>query len=346
MEPNKKKNESRHSDPFCGYHPVLWNPRDPQSELSDVIYSTRGNHGVCGAYKLHNLNDKINEGKCTSEKVVVSYKINGTVYPLFTGEDLLNASYPYDFRAAGNILGEIAERISRRVIKYFLKHCSKLGKTGGVFDKRFDPENREDFIVQHTNDYILKIHQYPRLIILKRTGRGKYGYENIKELDGFFDYRYMGKQYILVLESKLEKVNIDCEDLFTNLFTPLRHLFPEARFYYILVSDKNSIYVKSKFERRRQMKQLPVKIYERLHSEGIGSLFFTFNETRDDFEKMKDFLMLQYRTIRNLTLTLHGKTIISEKEITIFDGGETPHIKLIKDPVSGFWKEVLLRHKK
>lgn len=346
MEPIQKKKESHLCDPFCEYHPVLWNPRNHQSEFSDIIYSTRRNHGVCGSYKLHNLNDEINEGKCTSAKIIISYKINGSAYPLFTGEDLLNASHSYDTHSAGNILGEIAERISRRVIKYFLKHCSKYGKTGGVFDKRFDPKNREDYIIQHTNDYILKIQQYPNLIILKRTGRGKYGYENIKELDGFFDYRYMGKQYILVLESKLEKINVDCEDLLSNLFTPLRHLFPDARFYYILISDKNSIYVKNNFDRRRQIKQLPVKIYERLSSEGIGSLFFSFNETREDFEVIKDFLMLQYRTIRNLTLTLHGKTIISEKELTIFDGGETPHIKLIKDPVSGFWKEVSLRHKK
>jgi hypothetical protein len=349
---NVKKNrittakKDRCTDPFCESRPVLWNAKDGNGNFKDIIYSTRRNHGVNGTYKLHNLNDEINEGKSASEKIIVNYKICDSSYPLFTGADLLYGKYPYDSHTSGNILGEIAERISRRITKYFLKHCCIHGKTGGIFDQRFDPKNREDFIIQHTSDYILKIQQYPNLIILKRTGRGKFGYENIKELDGFFDYRYMGKRHILVLESKLEKLNVDCEDLISNLFSPLRQLFPDAQFNYVLFSDKNSIYIKSNYERRRQIKQLPVKIYERLSAEGIGSLFFTFNESRDDFEKIKDFLMLQYRTIRNLTLTLHGKTIISEKELAIFDGGETPHIKLVKDSATGLWKEVSLRHKK
>ncbi len=345
MEPIQHKKNKSH-DPFSDYHPVLWESQSSHSEFAEIIYSTKRNHGVRGTYKLQNLNDEINEGKSTSEKILVNYCINNSTYPLFTCGDLLNAPYPYDNQSEGNILGEIAERISRRVTKYFLKHHSKNGKTGGVFDSRFDPKNREDFIVQHTNDYILKIQKYPNLIILKRTGRGKYGYENIKELDGFFDYRYMGIRHILVLESKLDKINVDCDDLIKNLFTPLKHLFPEARFYYCLFSDRNSIFVRNTYDKRRQIKLLPVRIHEILNSFGIGSLFFTFNESREDFEKIKEFLMLQYRTIKNLTLTLHGKTVISEKELIIFDGGETPHIKLIKDPASGLWKEVSLRHKK
>ena len=87
-------------------------------------------------------------------------------------------------------------------------------------------------------------------------------------------------------------------------------------------------------------------IGETLAAKGIGSLFFTFNETREDFERIKNFLMLQYRAIKNLSLTLYGKTIISDKELTVFDGGETPHIKLVKDVPSGLWREVSLRHKK
>ena len=34
-----------------------------------------------------------------------------------------------------------------------------------------------------------------------------------------------------------------------------------------------------------------------------------------------------------------------EKELAIFDGGETPHIKLVKDRTTGLWREVKLRHK-
>ena len=310
------------------------------------IYSIRRNHGVNGTFKLHNLNDAINDDRPTSEKVVIEYQINGCSYAIYTVADLLSSPHPFDDSAAGNIMGDLAERIARRVIKYFLKHWSKRGKTGGIFDERFDPKHRNDFIIGSTSDYVLKIARYPNIIILKRTGRGKFGYENIKELDGFFDYRYGGKRHILVLESKLEKINVDCDDLADNLFAPLRELFPEARLHYVLFTDRNSIYFKNAYRRWRQIKHLPVKIHDRLSSEGIGTLFFTFNETRDDFERMKDFLILQHRALRNLAVTLYGRTVISEKEIIVFDGGETPHIKLVKDLEQGVWREMKLRHKR
>jgi hypothetical protein len=335
------------ADPFHDFHPVLWNPANPgDPAVMEGIYSIKRNHGVGGVYKLHNPNDAINDDRPAAEKVLLEYVINGCSNALYTVADLLNAPYPLDQTAAGNIMGDIAERIARRATKYFLQHVNKRGRTGGIFDRRFDPQHRDDFIVGSTDDYVLKIDHYPNLIILKRTGRGKFGYENIKELDGFFDYRYGGRRYILVLESKLDKINVNCDDLVERLFIPLRRLFPDTRFYYVLFTDKNSIYVKHTYRRWRQIKQLPAAIHERLSGEGIGTLFFTFNETRDDFEKIKDFLILQHRAVQNRTITLHGKTVISDKELLVFDGGETPHIKLVKDLQGGFWKEVKLRHKR
>lgn len=335
------------TDPFSEFHPVLWNPeRCTSPEAPGSIYSIRRNHGVNGVFKLHNPNDAINDDRPVSEKILIEYVINGCSCPVFTVSDVLNAQHPFDHSGAGNIMGEIAERIARRVTKYFLRHWNRRGYTGGIFDRRFDPKHREDFIIAHTNDYVLKIDRYPNLIILKRTGKGKFGYENIKELDGFFDYRYGGRRHILVLESKLEKINVGCDDLVTNLFNPLRQLFPEARFYYALFTDRNSIYVKSTFQCWRQIKQMPVRIHERLSSEGIGTLFFTFNEGRDDFERMTEFLILQHRALSKQALTLHGKAFISDKELVVFDGGETPHIKLVKDLKSGLWREVPLRHKR
>ncbi len=334
------------TDPFREFHPVLWCPQAGDNNPGAMIYSIKRNHGVAGLYKLHNLNDALNDNRPMSEKVIVEYCINDSSYILFTVADLLDAPYPFDQQSEGNILGEIGERIARRVTKYFLKHLSKRGHTGGIFDQHFDPQHREDFIVAHTDDYILKIQQYPNLIILRRTGKGKYGYENIKELDGFFDYRSSGKRHILVLESKLEKINIDCNDLTANLFSPLRKLFPEARFHYILFTDRHSIYMRNNYDRWRRIKQLPANIYEQLSGYGIGPLFFTFNETREDFERIKNFLILQYRALRKLSLTLYGKTVVSEKEIIIFDGGESPHLKLVKDPGTGLWRQIPLRHKK
>jgi len=336
-------------NPFTEFTPVLWTPSDG----GGPIYSVKRNHGITGSFKLHNLNDAINDNLEPLDQILLEYCINNTSYPVVTVADLLYSPYPWDTSAAGNILGEVAERIARRITKYFLKYRrinGKKGKMGGIFDKRFDPKSKDDYIVAHTEDYLLKIQRYPNLIILKLTGRtgeaahGKFGYENIKELDGFFDYRYEGRRHILVLESKLERISVNCSDLIHNLFEPLKELFPEAAFSYVLFTDRHSIITRAN-ESYRQLRPLPVKIHEELKPHGIDTLFFTFNETRDDFERIKDFLITQYRSIRNLGVTLRGKTIITDRELTVFDGGETPHIKLVKNPKTGLWREVPLRHK-
>jgi hypothetical protein len=337
---------------FSSFEPVGWTPA-PKGALDDatpgeenMIFSLRRDHGVKGTFRLHNPNDEINDRRSNLDKVVIEYRIQGISYDLFTVRDLLTAEYSFDASGEGNIVGDIAERIARRVTKYWLKHHSVHGKTGGIFDKRFNPKERDDFIIANTQHYILKIRKYPNLVILKKTGRGKYGYENIKEIDGLFDYRYFLQRNILVLESKLEKLTINCDDLVSNLFEPLANLFPEAHFSYILFTDRSSIYQKRQFERRRQIKQFPYRVYKRLKEHGIASLFFSFNEARDDFEWMKDHLVTQYRAINRMGVTLSGRTVITDKELAIFDGGETPHLKLVKDSSSGMWREVKLTHKK
>lgn len=332
--------------PFKDFQPVLWVP--PGSKKSDTkipIYSVTRDHGVNGSYHLHNLNDEINGGKVFLEKVIIEYRIGHTSYDLFTVSDFFEADYPFNPNAEGNIMGDIAERISRRITKYFLKHFSKKGRTGGIFDERFNPMERDNFIVTHTDDYVLKIQRYPNLVILKKTGSGKYGYENIKELDGLFDYRYKKKRHILVLESKLDKVNVRKSDLVKKLFTPLRQFFKGAEFSYILFSNKRSFFKKKNMARFRELKHHPLGIYNTLKSYNIGVLYFTFNESREDFERMKNHLITQYRSVVRLDVQFYGKLVLSDRKIVIFDEGETPRIKLVKDPRYGMWREVKFYHK-
>jgi hypothetical protein len=330
---------------FPDFEPVGWNPDDDDSGGANTIYSLRRDHGVHGSYHLHNPNDEINDNRGKLDKIILEYRIKTVSYPLYTVGDLLNSPYALGSRSEGNIIGDIAERIARRITKYWLKHYSPHGKTGGIFDHRFNLSQRDDFIIAHSPEYILKILRYPNCVILKKTGKGKFGYENIKELDGLFDYRFFLRRHILVLECKVEKTTISMNHLIKNLFTPLRSLLPSAGFSYILFTDKNSLYQKKYLSKRRQIKNFPYKMYEYLNKAGIGTLFFGFNETRDDFERMKDHLIIQYRSLHKMGVSLKGKTIITDKEIAVFDEGETPHLKLIKDTASGFWKEVKLTHK-
>ncbi len=332
--------------PFLEFQPVIWNPSPEVFAENGHICSVKRDHGVRGSYRLHNPKDEINDDRSFLDKVLVAYEIGAIRYDLFTIRDLFEVTYAFEPRARGNIMGDAAERIARRITKYFLKHHSREGYTGGIFDKRFNPRERDDFIVTHTDRYVLKINKYPNLVILDRSGKGKYGYENIKELDGLFDYRYCNRRHILVLESKLDKINVDCRDLVRHCFYPLRQFFPEACFSYILFSDKESIYVKKDFNRKRQLKQTPFKIYDELARHGVGVLFFTFNESYGDFERIKEHLITQYRSITRMGVTLFGKMVISDRQILLFDEGETPHLKLLKDRRHGMWREVKLTHKR
>lgn len=330
--------------PFDSYQPVRWNPGGPDSGGS--ILSVTCDHGLDGHYRLHNPKDEINDSRQFLDRVLVQYRIGRNCYDLFTIGDLFDADYSFDTAAGGNIMGDTAERIARRITKYWLQHFSREGRTGGIFDTRFDPKNRENFIVAHTDRYVLKIDRYPNLIILKKTGRGKYGYENVKELDGLFDYRFRRKRHILVLESKLDRIKIDTGEIVRNLFVPLREFFPEARFTYVLFSSNDAIYVKKKFARHRRLRHTPVELYDTLRREGVGVLFFTFNESYNDFERIRDHLITQYRALAHRRLVLHGRMMVSDREIVLFDGGETPHLKLVRDPSNGMWREVALTHKK
>lgn len=333
--------------PFKEFEPIRWKP--PGIVLpgrDEYIYSVKRDHGVNAAYQLHNPNDEINEGRNYLDKVIIEYKIGRTSYDLFTVGDFFWADYMFSKKGEGNIVGDLAERISRRITKYFLHHHSKSGRTGGIFDGRFNPKRSDDFVVAHSSRYILKIQNYPNLVILKRSGSGKYGYENIKELDGLFDYRYKRKRHILVLESKCEKVNVNVDYLINHLFVPLRELFPDTEFSYVLFTDRGSIYRKKDIHKLRKLKQHPLRIYQKLKRYNIGTLYFAFNESRDDFERMKNHLITQYRSLVKMDVQLHGKMILSPKKIVLFDGGETPRIKLIKDKESGMWREVKLYHKK
>jgi len=307
--------------PFVGFQPVMWHPgREPSGS---AICSVRRDHGIRSSYRLHNPKDEINGSRQFLDRILVEYRIGRNRYALFTVGDLFESGYPYDMASGGNIMGDAAERIARRITKFFLQHFSREGGTGGIFDKRFDPKNRDNFIVAHTDSYVLKIDRYPNLIILEKTGQGKYGYENIKELDGLFDYRFRRQHHILVLESKIERINVSRPDLIQNLFEPLREFFPDARFTYILFSSTDSIYARKRYERERRLRHVPRELYETLRDKGIGVLFFTFNETRADFERIRDHLITQYRALTSKRIVLHGRMMLSKREIVLFDAGET-----------------------
>lgn len=323
-------------EPFHHYEPILWEPPGDRYGESSA-YSVLREHGVEGHIRLHNLNDTINKSRNLLDKVLIEYRIKHHSYPLYTVKDLFSADYPFTSEARGNIMGDLAERISRRVTKYFLKHHSPEGYTGGIFDKRFNPQNKNGYIITNNDRYLLKIQNYPNLIILRNTPDKPWDYDNIKELDGFFDYRFHGDRHILVLESKLERLHINSEKLITNLFEPLKELFPEAKFHYVLFSNHHSIFREE--TPYRILRSRPFEIYSLLKQHNIGTLFFSFNEKYKEFEQATTHLITQYRFISHQDIDIRGRIVIDRNRIDLYDSGERPFISLRRDPQNGLWKD-------
>ncbi len=98
-------------------------------------------------------------------------------------------------------------------------------------------------------------------------------------------------------------------------------------------------------QRLRQLKHKPLTIYDMLKKYNVGVLYFTFNENYDDFKKIRDHLITQYRSAIRLDVQFYGRMLLSDKKIVLFDGGETPRIKLVKDIKHRTWREVKLHQK-
>src|SRR3989338_6075132 len=174
---------------FYRYEPRRWHSGPLE------IYSLPMALGLTLGYKLHNTNDEINDGRNGLEKVLMEYTINDNSFSLFTVNDLFNFSHKLEHANSGNIIGNIAEKISWLVTSYFLE--KNLGALKGVTDK--DAPKEKDYIIANNEEYVLKIQRYPSLVLLKKTGFGKYGYENIKELDSMFDYTVFNRKEIIVM---------------------------------------------------------------------------------------------------------------------------------------------------
>lgn len=290
-----------------------------------------------GKLLLHNPNDQINHNRGLLEKVLIEYRINHHSYPLYTVKDMFMVDYSISEEGRGNIMGDIAERVSRRITKFFLKHHSPEGYTGGIFDKRFNPQKKNGYIITNNERYLLKIQNYPNLIILRKSPDSPWSYDNIKELDGFFDYRYHGDRHILVLESKLEKLNIKPDLLVENLFEPLKELFPESQLHYILFSNRSSIFRED--NPYRILRSRPFEIYETLKANGVGTLFFSFNERHGEFEKAASHLITQYRFLSFQEIDINGRMVIEHNRIELYDSGERPFLSLERDRNSGLWRD-------
>ena len=311
--------------PFVRYLPVGWALYDHAP-----VFSLTHSHGLKTRFHLHNLSDPINQNRDDPLKVLISYEIRGRHYDLYTVANLEEAFYPFTEEGIANIKGDLAERIARRLMKRFLQRHPH-GKPGGLFDKRFNPKASENYVVANTDRFVLKIGRYPNMILLKKTGHGKWGYSHVTDLDGLFDFRFLSKRHLIIMESKIGRIDLNSEALYDTLFVPLKQLFPEAIFSYVLFANRDHL-LDARYPEYRILQDTPLRVFQALKNHGLHCFFFEFNESESEFIAMCRHLITSHRTYHDQTVHFQGSVSITDRHLTIFNpGSKSPYIKLEKD---------------
>ena len=320
---------------FSSFLPQEWKPQ----EDAPPVYSLSKSHGLKVKIRLNHSSDKVNQGREIQDHILISYEVNGRRYDLFTYRDLEMATYSLDETGITNMIGDLAERIARRLMKRFLQVSHRrLGKLGGLFDKRFNPKKRNNFIVASSREYVLKIGRYPNMLLLKKTGQGNWGFQHITDLDGLFDYRVGKQKHLILLESKSGKIDQNPETLYDKIFKPMKKLFPDAYFSYVLFASKPYL-LSSKDPEYRILNNTPERIYRSLMKHGIPTMFFHFRESDQEFHEMARHLIRCYKSYHSITFKVAGETEITPEQIRVFQRGSTsPYLELRKDPDTGLFK--------
>ncbi len=329
------RRKSFSSSPFFKFLPVRWKIEQDEGPR----YSLTKSHGLKTRVHLHNVSSPFNEGRGELESALITYEIEGRHYDIYSMADMVNASYSFDEEGISNMKGDLAERVARRVMKRFLQRFdSHRGRLGGLFNKQFDPKHKENYVVAHCGEFILKIGRYPNMILLRKTGHGDWGYQHVTDLDGLFDYRYMSKRHMIIMESKTGKIDLHPEALYETLFVPLKRLFPEATFTYVLFGNRRTL-LDDRNPEYRLLLETPIRLYKALAKHRVPCFFFEFSESDDDFLAMCRHLITSYRTYHHEMVSFQGKVSISDSQIVIFNpGSKTPYIQMEKDPRTGLFR--------
>jgi hypothetical protein len=313
---------------FSEYLPRKW------TDDGRVLYSLTRDHAVKGKIVIHGPNDDINKNRL--EHIVIGYEIKGrenTIeHEIYTTQDIKSATYALG-EGHFNLTGDMAERIARRVTKYFLQHYSDLGRIGGLFSEGIRTK-RDGYVVANTQEYVLQITKYPNMVILKHIRERKedaFGYQVISEFDGLFDYRYQHRRNIVVVESKTGKIDVDSQHLIHNVFTPLRQMFPNADMYYFLFAMREKLFSPTKQE-HRVLRPGVLKLQQALDGADVKTVIFNFHETRTDFAKAEKQIRQQQTISRGEQVILEHRTDYSEECIDIYNGGQKPLLRLVRDP--------------
>jgi hypothetical protein len=312
------------------FTPTYWRLREGEGG----IYSLRSDHGINSSFLLYNVNDPINRGIPEPDKVLLGYRINENRYTLARVGDFDCLDDLLDKGTYCDLIGNIAERVARRITKYYLVSSDTGINTKGLYGPDFDRANADGYVVCESGDLRFQVDRYPNhAIVRSRPGQGD---EILSEIDGFFSFSYAGQRNLLVLEVKLETIKGLTKKIWPKLFEPLSCLFPGYNQYYLLFSGRDSILRKRTQNKTRQVTPQVENVYHVLKQHDVTTLAFSFNERKDEFHHMTRHVISQLMISRGLPAKVRGRLFVSGEEI-IFQNGTQNALVRLRRTRDGLW---------
>jgi len=269
------------------------------------------NHDVTTSSRLVGLVDPENMQRSPLERVLLEYDTDGKKYPLYTFGQIVKHVSRKEEGFKQRLRGDLAEHIARRVMKRIL-HKLKIGKSGGIYDARFRTAQHEGYTVASQDNIVLKVHNYPNLVLLERRGEDKPCEYNVTDLDGLFDHRIGQQRHLIVVEAKEGHIKLK-EETLMHTFDCMEQLYPKAAFSYVLFGTDRYL-----FSGKRRLQDRHVDLYHRLIERNIATVFFTFNESRQEIADIRNHLYQHYVLAKQKSFRL-ATGLVNDEEISIYD---------------------------
>lgn len=317
----------------------------------------RKNHGVQTKLRTYQANHERNVNVPLEDRVLIECSLNGksspTAHPLYAAADFTThrKHLTKEGIASGdnwtNVRGIFTERYAQRITKYWLQNYSPEGSLGDFFKKDYNRSERE-YIIRHSGRLILKLHiEYPNMIVLKRTGKGKFGYEPVAEFDGLFHYNYGRQNHILVLETKTDDLSVDPDHVQKKVVPSLQKLYPEVhrsggKIWYVIFGQHTKIF--NGPERWGRLTEGAKNLYLKLRERDIPAFFLTFNEPSEQLNRITQRVVRQYVGAHILQngaqkqVQFTGEVTIRHNGVDIRDGDEQPGLSFELNPATGEYR--------
>ena len=295
---------------LSAFGPREWSPQEGE----EPIYSVTRTHANRGKYRLHNFTSEQDH-----TQPLIEYTISGRRYPLYTLADLIHSPHRFTSETRHNVIADLAERVAWRNTKKLLNRITISSRKEGLFKRGFS--RRDGYVVASTDNLELCVSHYPNMVISEKREE-PLDPRLRAELDGLFNYH---KNMLVVLEVKTGAIDIDVDHLKKDVIGPLREMYNGVTLAYLLFGTENNLFDQRR-PKFRVLRKRPLYVYHQLEDIGVPALFLTFDETKEDFERMYRHLAVQDSLRRGENVIFESRVVIAEGRVNVYATGDDPFL--------------------